>query len=152
MSSLKDLVKKAEDNDYVNEHEKALPYLGWFWREPTKHMQISFYQGKLWIDQARKWTYPNTRPFESKQDVREFKEDLKPVLEKIMEQGGILEEDKDKVQEILGEWASEIYKTVRYCGECGYESEDFEEHLESDCSERLSRKNGKLVYSYGDEE
>jgi len=117
--SLPDLVEKASERNIEDEHGKPLPYLGWFWRDISTFSEISWHDGQYWINAAKKWDYPGNRIADNEEDLQEFREEIKEVLEKIIEQGGILKEDKLEAQRILADWAGDIHKQIYECPSCG---------------------------------
>lgn len=146
---LSELVRECEHEGFVNQNGKALPYLGWYWRDISRRStSISWYDGKLWLNEPRKWGYPNTTisnepPDEDgftptddylPGDLAEMCADLCEVLEKATDQGGLLREDREEFQYILFDYGGHIpvgrYRCV--VDDCGEEfkhrSDPLDEH------------------------
>jgi hypothetical protein len=103
MTELLEMIEEAEEKGYVNEGGKALPYLGWFWRDISTYTAISQHNGQLWVNTPRKWDYPSISPFETEEDVEEFEAELKQVLEKVLDEG-FSQDHAVEFQKILRKW------------------------------------------------
>lgn len=118
------LVSEAENRGYVNENGKAFPYLGWFWRDISRDygVRVSWFEGKHWVNEPAKWDYPSS--YVTDEDLHEMLDALAENMKKRVEQGGILHEDKVRVQEILYEAVGDIHKEVTYCelDDCDYQT------------------------------
>lgn len=116
MTTLDELVNQANNRDLTWSHGKILPYLGWYWRSIRAGTVISWYDGKYWLNAPKKWGYPSY--LLSDEERNELEGRLIEVMEKILNQGGVLEEDAEKFQELFHEYAGDITTTIRVC-ECG---------------------------------
>lgn len=152
---LNDLVAEAEANNYVNGDGKALPYLGWYWRDVSNSaVQISWYRGKLWLNVAKKWDYPRIRITNDYDEEREeyvpgeldqMCTELADVVETVVDQGGILQKQKEQVQEILFDHAGQMpvnWYSCNYCEEeranyLGFEPNSLTEHIEAEHEDEI---------------
>lgn len=71
--SIKELIDEIHNRGIVPETTKPVNYLGWYWRE-IEYATISYHDGKLWINAAKKWGYPFYKP-----------DEIEPIREKIKE-------------------------------------------------------------------
>ncbi len=138
------LVTEAEENDYVDQNGKALPYLGWYWRDISgSGVRISWYDGQLWVNEPGKWGYPSTSvgnnrpegadgyvPPEEYEpgDLDDMCDELADVVEKVIDQGGVLKEDREAYQRILHEYAGDVPVRWYRCtvDDC---EEEFQEYI-----------------------
>ena len=169
-TKLNELVETLEGKGYVNKNSKALPYLGWIWRDISRsRTDIAWSNGQLWIDEAAKWGFPKTEisnktPPEDEYDVipdqRQYISDalddmcadIVEVLEDILDEERFTNEHSYRFQEILFEYSGHIAVEWYRCNECGEEFstllDPIDEHNEQTLNQHFAEEHDE---SYHDE-
>lgn len=101
LDDLNDRIKEAFAELEDLTEGKPLPYLGWWLGDGPS--RISWYQGKYWLDPKGKWPYPSFYISWMEGGRTDFYRWLLDEIERLVEQGGVLHEDRVRFQRKLME-------------------------------------------------
>lgn len=154
VEDLGELRGRAKENDFVNTHGKVFHYLGWTYRPPSGgRVRISYTDDKMWFDPKGKWGYPYYSV--TGEDLEQLLYRLVAILEKVVDQGGILREDEVAEQYAYADAVGgEIPVTGYRCLLCGEEFSEvgtFEGEYEESLWEHAEAEHGFSPYAHGDE-